>query len=125
MLSSHSLPIAVHAEIVSLLQNAGSGEMLVKNIKQALKILKREGITYRMRILPSIVGVHPESRDGYGVNAADVLELAEDVFEIGFDEDEVKAVCGEASEHAEHKFTREGIANVIVDITSSILSPSA
>ena len=42
-----------------------------------------------------LVGVHPDNRDGSGVLPSKVVELLSDIFALGWDEDEVKAVCTE------------------------------
>ena len=50
---------------------------------------------YKCKIQPGLVGCHEENRDGYGVNGHDVFQLTDDIFELGFDLNEVKAVAAE------------------------------
>ena len=58
-----------------------------------LKYLKAKNLCDTMRIVPRLVGVHYLNRDGYGLNAADVHLLLDDIFDIGWDYEEVRAVC--------------------------------
>ena len=46
-----------------------------------------------MKIPPHLVAVHYLNRDEYGLTPADVHLLMDDIFDIGFDYEEVRAVC--------------------------------
>ena len=64
-------------------------------MRQLLKYLVKNGIAYYMVVSCMLVGVHPDSRDCSGVLPAKVVELLCGIFALGWDEDEVKAVCTE------------------------------
>ena len=64
-------------------------------MRQLLKYLAKNGIAYYMVVSCMLVGVHPDNRDGSGVLPSQVVELLSGIFALGWDEDEVKAVCTE------------------------------
>ena len=82
----------VHSKITEFLDRAEKG-MLVQSIRMLLKFLKANNLCYTMKLLPQLVGVHYLNRDGYGINPTDVHILMNDIFDIGFDYEEVRAVC--------------------------------
>jgi hypothetical protein len=87
---------ALRATVVELLRMAETVN-LVSSVKSLLKTLQENGVIYTLQIHSKLIGCHPCNRDGYGINAMDVHELGSDIFAIGFDLDEVRAVCCEVS----------------------------
>ena len=84
----------VYRQIKELICKARD-DALVPNIKKILKLLEKEHIAYKIRIKPEHVGVHAKNRDGYGINVVDIHELIVDIFHVGWDWDEVRAVCSD------------------------------
>ncbi len=89
----------LRAEIVKLLDLAGKKSL--SHIKRLLSLLEKHGICVRIRLHSRLVGCHEKNRDGYGVNPGDVETLISDIFELGWDSDEVRAVCIEISPEGE------------------------
>lgn len=86
------LTASVRDQIQSLLAKAEDGSM-VQAIRGLFKVLKDNSLMYQLRIKSSLIGVHEDNRDGYGVNPWDVHTLLSDIFDVGFDESEIKCVC--------------------------------
>lgn len=89
-----TIPADVHKQVAELVEQAETAN-LVPNVKKIFAVLAEHGLLYEMKIAPRFVGVHPANRDGYGVNAHDCHCLLANIFAIGFDKDEVRAVCVE------------------------------
>jgi hypothetical protein len=87
----------VHSKIVQLTKQASEGNIL-QSVKQIFHVLQSCGAMWDMKIQPRIIGCHPDNRDGYGINVVDVHSWVSDVFTIGFDCSEVKAVCCEVAQ---------------------------
>jgi hypothetical protein len=81
-------------KIAALLKKADCG-CIVSGCKQLLQLLLAGGGAYQMKLQCKFVGCHPCNRDGYGVNGIDCHSLMGNIFEVGFDPDEVRAVCAE------------------------------
>jgi hypothetical protein len=84
----------LHSKVSHLLAQAEDVHLL-QSTKQILNLLQEHGIAYQLQIKSRHVGTHPCNRDGYGINAHDVHDLVENIFAIGWDSQEVKAVCCE------------------------------
>lgn len=57
-------------------------------VVQALAVLLENDMAHVAKINPRQVGVHPDNRDGYGVNQADVHELGSEIFRMGWSWDQ-------------------------------------
>jgi hypothetical protein len=68
---------------------------LVQSVRLIFKALTEAGHMYELKIPPRLIGCHPSNRDGYGINPHDVHGLISDIFTLGFDHGEVRAVCAE------------------------------
>ena len=84
----------IKAQVDSLILKAEEHN-LVQSVKQIFKVLGAAGMMYDLKIPPMLIGCHPSNRDGYGINPNDVHRLISDIFTLGFDHGEVKAVCSE------------------------------
>jgi hypothetical protein len=84
----------VRAEIRDLLNRAETVS-LVQSIRQLFALLEKHDLMHKSKLRPGLVGCHQENRDGYGVNGHDVAQLATDIYGIGFDPTEVKAVAAQ------------------------------
>jgi hypothetical protein len=103
------LPQSVKADIEALLQKAAN-ENLVSSCKAAMKILTEYGLVYECKVHSKYVGVHESNRDGFGVSGNAVANLASQIFHLGFDYSEVRAVAVEiddASRDSCTKFNRK------------------
>ena len=69
---------------------------VVQGCEKVLTLLKGIGMTYRATLLPRQVGVHPDNRDGYGLNSEDVHGLGQDILRMGWSWEQVEgAICVE------------------------------
>ena len=57
---------------------------MVAHVDEITKLLSASGLTYRMKIPPRMVGVHPKNRFGYGVQAQSVHKLGSEIVASGF-----------------------------------------
>lgn len=86
---------ALKDQIKSLLNLIQGQNNLVSGVTKLLEVLEANNFVYKVRLHPSLVVVHAENRDGYGVGAHDVHQLADDLADIGFDETQCDPVCVE------------------------------
>ena len=71
---------------------------VVQGCEKVLALLTKVKMTYKAQLLPSQVGVHPDNRDGYGLNSEDVHGLGQDIFTMGWSWGQVaSAICIEES----------------------------
>ena len=82
------------AELIAQAEHAG----IVKTARAIFQLLEDKGLAQKMRIPPSMVGVHPQNRDGVAISGHDCHRLLIDIFEVGWADDEVCAVCTESDE---------------------------
>ena len=77
--------IQIDEEIVRMLAetDAGSRGNVVATVDKILDRLESSGLAYRMRIPTSLVGVHPMSRNGYGLSPVEVHALGADITKLG------------------------------------------
>ena len=69
---------------------------VVQGCEKVLALLSSVKMTYEAQLLPRQVGVHPDNRDGYGLNSEDVHGLGQDIFRMGWAWDQVAgAICVE------------------------------
>ena len=85
------------AKIAAMISAAESSGNIVKATREILQLLKNEGIAVEMRIQPNLIGVHPKNRDGLGVSLNDTETLLSNIFDLGFSEAEISAICVEAN----------------------------
>ena len=57
---------------------------LVQSVKQIIAELSAAGLAYQMKLLPRLVGCHPQNRDGFGVSGSAAHELTSSIFSLGF-----------------------------------------
>lgn len=95
--SMTSLTPELCQKIEALMTQASEGNIL-QSVKQIFHLLQQSNLMWDMKIHPRIIGCHPDNRDGYGINVLDVHSWLSDVFTIGFDHGEVKAVCCEVAQ---------------------------
>ena len=84
-------------KVNALMIQATEGNIL-QSVKQIFHVLQSDTLMWDMKISPRMIGCHPANRDGYGINVVDVHSWVSDVFTIGFDHGEVKAVCTEVAQ---------------------------
>ena len=99
-----SITAEANREISEILQQNRPGEFLVKNVQDILSILRRHHLISSMRLAPALVGVHPQSRDGSGLNAQDVHELLDSIVQVGFVPARVQAIAVEITDDSERLF---------------------
>ena len=76
-------------DIVLRLTRPGDFGGAVTVARFILARLKEHGLVYEAVIAPSHIGLHPCNRGKYGANEASVHELLADIFEVGWDPDEI------------------------------------
>ena len=76
-------------DIVLRLTRPGDFGGAVTVARFILARLKEHGLVYEAVIAPSHIGLHPCNRGKYGANEASVHALLEDIFEVGWDPDEI------------------------------------
>ena len=76
----------VNSVIKSLIASVDVGEATkaVSIVDRILDMLLSMNLAYRMSIPPSLVGVHPDNRDGYGVSPVEVHALGADIVHWGW-----------------------------------------
>ena len=73
------------AEVCRLLRIAASdSSRIVSVVDDIVDHLTDLGFVYRMRVLPAMMGVHPQNRDGLGINEADCHKLGADICALGW-----------------------------------------
>lgn len=82
------------AELISKAESAG----IVKTARSIFSLLEEHGLAQRMRIPPSVVGVHPQNRDGVAISGHDCHRLLIDIWEVGWSDEEVTAICVESDD---------------------------
>ena len=85
----------IHLFIMAMLANAQSETKHgnLKAVKQLLQMLLVAGIAYKMTIQPDLIGVHPDNRNGYGINPHDVAALIIAILELGWDDASASGLC--------------------------------
>ena len=86
---------SVDRQMVQFLTAGAEGKGLVQSMAMVLKLVENKLGGYAMELNPDQLGVSPDNRDGYGLNFADVHDLLSDIFEVGTDERETRALCSE------------------------------
>ena len=86
----------VQAKVKQLIENAEKGAH-VQNVQNIIDLLQEENLVYTTKISPRFMHVHPENRDGVGVNPVYVHELLVDVLKSGWNWREVRPICCEVS----------------------------
>ena len=86
----------LEAQLDTMVRSADAGN-IVKVSLSVIQLLKDNSLAMAMQINPAFVGVHPLNRDGYGVNSFDVASLLTDIIDCGWSNEEVHAVCVDAS----------------------------
>ena len=102
--------IIVDQEIVRLLAETDSGSRgtVVATVDKILGKLEKAGLAYRMRIPPSLVGVHPINRNGYGLSPVEVHALGSDIVKLGWSWQAcAHAVCVEDEKSVIGRFTEK------------------
>jgi hypothetical protein len=94
---------SIDDRILDLVLQADAGN-LVKVTRMVLDLLQQNNISHVMRLPPGMVGVHSQNRDGLGVNGHDVHQLLSDIYDVGWDESQIIAICSEA-DSAQQKST--------------------
>jgi hypothetical protein len=80
-----------------LVKQADAGNW-VRVTKEVVELLLQNDIAHVMRLPPGMVGIHSENRDGLGCNGHDVHQLAVDIYDLGWDESQINAICAEAND---------------------------
>ena len=76
---------AVDPSIVELLRQASEDRSkLVTIVDRVVVKLVASDLAYKLRMPCGMVGVHPSSRDGYGVHDAEVHALGSDIVAMGW-----------------------------------------
>ena len=70
-------------EIARLLKQAADGS-LAHAMGRLVRYLLQEGLAYRQVVHCSLIGVHPQNRDGLGLDVSHVQELCNSISELGF-----------------------------------------
>ena len=80
------MAITVDQEIVRMLAEteAGPRGTVVATVDTIIGKLEKAGLAYRMRIPPSLVGVHPINRNGYGLSPVEMHALGSDIVKLGW-----------------------------------------
>jgi hypothetical protein len=92
--SSKMLPTELHAQLMELLEGAGSSAV-VGNTKMIRKMLLLHNISWKIVIKCIHIGIHGANRGGYGATPAKAASNLQNVFETGFDPEELKAICSD------------------------------
>ena len=91
-----SMPEQLKEKILELMVQAQEGKH-VQCVQRIMELLRGSHLVYESTISPRFVHVHPQNRDGTGVNPTSVKELFSDILAAGWDSTEVKPVCCEVS----------------------------
>ena len=78
--------IQVDPEIVRMLAetDAGNRGNVVATVDDIMGRLESSGLAYLVQIPPSLVGVHPMNRNGYGLSPIEVHALGADITKLGW-----------------------------------------
>ena len=106
-----AIPDELRRQLGELLKEAQDGDHLVKIVDTCLDLLKKHGFAQSMRVPPTLVGVHPLNRDGYGLNAHDVKDLLEAISDVGFVASMVSAIAVEVSCDEERRWNERLVAS--------------
>ena len=90
-----SISIEVGNEIESLLKKAEDGQMA--RCGQLLEVLKKHQLAWCQQVNSSLIGVHPENRDGSGISMSHVHRLCSEFYELGFSNDLTNNVAVEVA----------------------------
>jgi hypothetical protein len=72
-------------QVKQLLQSLDENDSkLASSIEWVLTVLEREGLAYRVRLSPKVVGVHPKNRGGWGVSPSGSQALGDKITAMGF-----------------------------------------
>ena len=82
----------VAEELGRLAAQAERGDNLVKVTQDTLTVLKDNHLMHRMQLVPSLVGCHPVNRDGCGVSAVNCHELIDEIIDVGYVSDKIRAI---------------------------------
>ena len=63
---------------------------VVQGCSKVLGLLAQVNLTYKAQLLPRQVGVHPQNRNGYGLNSENVHALGQDIIRMGFSWDQAE-----------------------------------
>lgn len=85
---------------IAVLVSGAESSGIVKTVRAIFSLLEEHGLAQRMKIPPAMVGVHPQNRDGVAISGHDCHRLLVDIWEVGWSNEEVSAVCTEADEDA-------------------------
>jgi hypothetical protein len=88
---------SLDAQMASMIKSADDGN-IVRVSRNILSFLKEHSLVMSTKINPAFIGVHRLNRDGYGVNPIDVHSLLTDIADCGWCDEEVFAVCSDATE---------------------------
>ena len=69
------------------------GVHLIPAVKKIIKLLVDAGVAYYVQVSPDLVGIHPKNREGYMLNAHEVLKLLTHIFALGWDPEVPDPVC--------------------------------
>ena len=88
---------SLDAQLASMIKSADDGN-IVRVSRNIIALLKEQSLVMSTKISPAFIGVHRLNRDGYGVNPIDVHSLLTDIADCGWCDEEVFAVCSDATE---------------------------
>lgn len=80
-----AISIEVAEEIEDLLKKAESGQMA--RCGQLISLLRKHRLAWDQQISSSLIGIHPENRDGSGCSVAHCHQLCTEFYELGFSND--------------------------------------
>lgn len=89
-----TLPADVRDKIALLLTRAEK-DTVVSSCRAILGLLREHGMAYDIKVHCRHVGVHMSNRDGTGVSATGVQSLLSNIFTIGWEDSELKALAVE------------------------------
>lgn len=99
------LPASVKSAIDSLLQKAENSNM-VSSCKSVMKMLTEHGLVFECKVHSKYIGVHPSNRDGFGVSGNAVASLASQIYHLGFDFGEIRAIAVEIDDASRDQITQ-------------------
>ena len=88
----------IDEQLSAMVKSADAGN-IVRVSRNVIQLLKDNSMAMVMKIHPNFIGVHSLNRDGYGVNPIDVAALLTDIADCGWCDEEVHAVCVDATDH--------------------------
>lgn len=90
-------------ELERLCALAEKGE-LVSSMAEAMEYMTGCNLAWKMVIKPSMLGVHPENRDGQGIDISHVQNLVVSVCQMGWNPSLTSPICIEVPPSDEHSF---------------------